>query len=113
MKTTCVTALSLGVLISGCAMQPLTPTPEAARAAQIVVGQSRADVENLMRRPGRIVVYPLKPDETVQIWRYEDHFSSRCLFVTYDASGRVKEAANFERERDERGKFGTRFSGSC
>jgi hypothetical protein len=66
-----------------------------------------------MQRPGRLVTYALKPDETTQIWRYEDHFKSMCLFVTYNRDAKVTDVATFERERDERGKFGTMFSGSC
>lgn len=100
-------------LLSACAMQPLAPTPDVARVAKIELGQSQSAVEILMQRPGRKISYPLRPEAPVEIWRYEDHFNSRCLFVTYDASGRVTDVATFEREPDERGKFGTRLSGSC
>jgi hypothetical protein len=106
-------ALIACTLVCACTSSPLAPTAEATRVAQIAIGQSQADVEKIMQRAGRIVTYALKPDETTQIWRYEDHFNSRCLFVTYDTAKRVKDVAMIERERDERGKFGAFFSGSC
>lgn len=94
-------------------MQPLAPTPDVARVAKIELGQSQSSVETIMQRPGRKIAYPLRPEAPVEIWRYEDHFTSRCLFVTYDTNDRVTDIATFERERDERGKLGTRLSGSC
>jgi hypothetical protein len=101
------------VLLAGCSTHPLAPTNDMARTSKIAIGQPKADVESTMARPARTLAYALKPDETVQVWRVEDHFVSRCLFVTYDKDQRVKELAVFERERDERGKFGTLFPGSC
>lgn len=100
-------------LASACAMQPLAPSVDAARVAQIAIWQSKSEVEKTMQRAGRLVNYPLKPEETTQIWRYEDHFKSMCLFVTYNRDARVIDVATFERERDERGRFGAVFSGSC
>jgi hypothetical protein len=100
-------------LLQACAMQPLAPTPDAARVTQLATGQSRTDVERIMQRPGRVVNYALKPEETTQIWRYEDHFKSMCLFVTYNRDAKVTNVSTFERERDERGRFGAVFSGSC
>jgi hypothetical protein len=100
-------------LANACTIAPLAPTADVARVAQIAPGKSQSDVEKIMQRPGRLVTYALKPDETTQIWRYEDHFKSMCLFVTYNRDAKVADVATFERERDERGKFGTMFSGSC
>jgi hypothetical protein len=100
-------------LLSACAIRPPAPTHDVARVSQLASGQSRADVEKIMQRPGRIVNYALKPEETTQIWRYEDHFKSMCLFVTYDRTGKAIGVASFEREPDERGRFGTRISGGC
>lgn len=101
------------LLVAACAAQPLAPTNDMARTNKIAVGQPKIEVEAIMVRPARTLTYALKPEETVQVWRVEDHFVSRCLFVTYDKGLRVKEFAVFERERDERGKFGALFSGSC
>jgi hypothetical protein len=101
------------LLLSACTMQPLATTVDIARTQKIAVGQLRTDVEATMARKGRVLSYPLKPGETTQIWRVEDHFVSRCFFVTYDKSDRVTEIALIERERDERGKLGGMFSGSC
>ncbi|MGL5001490.1 MAG: hypothetical protein ACRDAM_00955 [Casimicrobium sp.] len=106
-------AAAAALMLSACAMQPLAPTPGIARTQQIAVGQTRADVETAMGRTGRVVIYPFKQEESTQIWCVEDHFVSRCLFVTYDKDQRVKEVALHERERDEREKFGTLLSGSC
>lgn len=103
-------------MLAACAstpFSPLGPTADMARVAKLSLGQSKEVVEASMARPGRNLSFPFKPDELVQIWRVEDHFASRCLFVTYDQSQRVKDIAVFERERDERGKFGERLPGSC
>jgi hypothetical protein len=107
-----ILALSL-TLLSACISKPLQPTADASRVAQLAIGQTQSDVEKIMQRPGRIVNYALKPEETTQIWRYEDHFKSMCLFVTYDRTGKAIGVASFEREPDERGRFGTRISGGC
>lgn len=94
-------------------MQPLAPTLDAEQVARLAVGQSQADVERIMRRPGRKISYPLRPEARVELWRYEDHFNSRCVLITYGVDLRVKYFELFEREKDERGKFGVRLSGSC
>jgi uncharacterized membrane protein len=108
-----LTLAVLIALISGCVANPLTPTAEAARVAQLAIGQTQAHVEKIMQRAGRKVTYPFNPDTATQIWRYEERFKSMCLFVTYDKDKKVVDVTTFEREPDERGKFGTRFSGSC
>jgi hypothetical protein len=100
-------------VVSACAMQPPAPTADVARVAQIAPGKSQSDVEKIMQRPGRLITYALKPDETTQIWRYEDHLKSMCLFVTYNRDAKVIDVATFEREREERGRLGTMISGSC
>jgi hypothetical protein len=104
---------SAALLLAACSTQPLAPTVDMARTQQIAVGQTRVGVQSTMARAGRVVNYPFKPNETTQIWRVEDHFVSRCLFVTYDKSDRVAEIALIERERDERGKLSGLLSGSC
>jgi hypothetical protein len=105
--------LVCALLLGACSNQPLATTPDIARTQKIAVGQLRADVEATMARNGRVLSYALKPEATTQIWRVEDHFVSKCFFVTYDKTSRVTEVALIERDRDERGKLGGLLSGSC
>jgi hypothetical protein len=95
--------LFLGLLASivavGCASSTLAPRIDAPRAAKVVVGLSQTDVERIMGTVGKSYSTALRPDETFEAWAFDEGQDSKCLFITYDKSKRVIEAAILLRDR--------------
>jgi hypothetical protein len=85
--------------IVGCAMQPLEPTADGKRVAQVRAGQSQNEVRAIMGRRGGMFSYPNRPGETGEAWPYADHFNDMCLIVAYDSNERVTAVASVEREK--------------
>jgi hypothetical protein len=90
---------TIASLLFGCASQPLEPTADVKRVAQIKIGQSAAEVRAIMGRRGGLFNYSLQAGGTSEAWIYADHFNDMCLMVAYDANDRVTAVASIEREK--------------
>lgn len=99
MKNSILLTTAVFALLSACATEPLAPTADAARVAQLKTGLTAAEVEGIMGRKGAVVGYSTRPGEVTQVWPYAEHFKDLCLVVTYDTSGRVESFASIEKDK--------------
>jgi hypothetical protein len=87
------------VFLLGCSTQPLEPTADGKRVAQVKVGLSKAEVQTIMARRGGIFNYSTRTGEIGEAWPYADHFNDMCLMVTYGSDERVTSVASIERDK--------------
>lgn len=69
------------------------------RIAQVQIGQTRADVEARLGPSYWSLRYPLRQDELVHIYRFDDILAPMCFYVGYSDKGVVTSTGMQEEER--------------
>jgi hypothetical protein len=94
--------VAVGFAMFGCAVRGAIPTVEASLANKVIgvsMGQTKQQVEAIMRQTSDTFTLALRPNEWLQAWRYEERGESMCLFVTYDGNERVIDITPIQKER--------------
>jgi hypothetical protein len=69
------------------------------RITQVQIGQTRAEVEARLGPSYWSLRYPLRPDEWVHIYRFDDALAPMCFYVGYDEKAIVTSTGMQEEDR--------------
>ena len=101
---------TLALALSSCATSTLAPTVDPKLVTQIVIGQTKAEVEKIMGRSVGTFTMPFKPNEFLQAWSFDDGQDRKCLLITYDQNARATDVAIMIKER---GRHAMPLPGGC